>query len=87
MVEFFLKEIAEVLEKGETVKLSSFGSFIVRKKRQRPGRNPRRGTVVPISPRRVLVFKSSAILKQRINGQRCGAKISGAEALQYALRN
>ena len=53
---------------GETVKLSSFGSFMVRKKGQRIGRNPKTGTEVPISPRRVMVFKPSAILKQRING-------------------
>jgi len=61
-----LKEITDCLEKGETVKLSSFGSFMVRKKGQRIGRNPKTGTEVPISPRRVMVFKPSAILKQRI---------------------
>jgi hypothetical protein len=49
------------------VKLSSFGSFVVRKKGQRIGRNPKTGTEVPISPRRVMVFKPSAILKQHIN--------------------
>ena len=54
------------LERGETVKLSSFGSFVVRKKGQRIGRNPKTGKEVPISPRRVMVFKPSAILKQRI---------------------
>ena len=69
-VELVLKEITDCLEKGETVKLSSFGSFMVRKKGQRIGRNPKTGTEVPISPRRVMVFKPSAILKQRINGQR-----------------
>jgi len=63
-----LKEITDCLEKGETVKLSSFGLFMVRKKGQRIGRNPKTGTEVPISPRRVMVFKPSAILKQRING-------------------
>ena len=47
---------------------SAFGSFMVRKKGQRIGRNPKTGTEVPISPRRVMVFKPSAILKQRING-------------------
>src|ERR1700732_3017353 len=67
-VELVLKEITDCLEKGETVKLSSFGSFMVRKKGQRIGRNPKTGTEVPISPRRVMVFKPSAILKQRING-------------------
>ena len=68
LVELVLKEITDCLEKGETVKLSSFGSFMVRKKGQRIGRNPKTGTEVPISPRRVMVFKPSAILKQRING-------------------
>src|ERR1700749_4045386 len=67
-VELVLKEITDCLEKGETVKLSSFGSFVVRKKGQRIGRNPKTGKEVPISPRRVMVFKPSAILKQRING-------------------
>ena len=52
------------------MKLSSFGSFVVRKKGQRIGRNPKTGKEVPISPRRVMVFKPSAILKQRINGDR-----------------
>ena len=63
-----LGEITNCLERGETVKLSSFGSFVVRKKGQRIGRNPKTGKEVPISPRRVMVFKPSAILKQRING-------------------
>ena len=67
LVELVLKEITDCLERGETVKLSSFGSFVVRKKGQSIGRNPKTGTEVPISPRRVMVFKPSAILKQRIN--------------------
>ena len=67
-VELVLKEITDCLEKGETVKLSLFGSFMVRKKGQRIGRNPKTGTEVPISSRRVMVFKPSAILKQRLNG-------------------
>jgi integration host factor subunit alpha len=71
-VELVLKEITDCLEKGETVKLSSFGSFMVRKKSKRVGRNPKTGIEVPISPRRVMVFKPSAILKQRINGHTSG---------------
>ena len=67
LVELVLKEITDCLERGETVKLSSFGSFVVRKKGQRIGRNPKTGNEVPIPPRRVMVFKPSAILKQRIN--------------------
>ena len=65
-VELVLKEITDCLEKGETVKLSSFGSFVVRSKGPRMGRNPKTGKVVPITPRRVMVFKASAILRQRL---------------------
>jgi integration host factor subunit alpha len=67
LIELVLKEIADCLERGETVKLSSFGSFVVRKKGQRMGRNPKTGKEVPISARRVMVFKPSPIFKQRIN--------------------
>ena len=68
LVERVLQEITDCLERGETVKLSSFGSFVVRAKGERVGRNPKTGTEVPISPRRVMVFKPSNILKARING-------------------
>jgi integration host factor subunit alpha len=68
LVELVLKEITDCLERGESVKLSSFGSFVVRKKGQRIGRNPTTGKEVLISSRRVMTFKASAILKQRING-------------------
>src|SRR3954468_13782485 len=67
-VELVLKETTDGLEQGAPRNLTSFGSFMVRKKGQRIGRNPKTGTEVPISPRRVMVFKPSAILKQRING-------------------
>jgi integration host factor subunit alpha len=63
-----LKGIAECLERGETVKLSAFGLFVVRKRSKRMGRNPRTGQEVPIAPRRVVMFKPSAVLRQRING-------------------
>jgi integration host factor subunit alpha len=69
LVEMVLDEIADTLEKGEVVKLSSFGSFVVRGKGQRVGRNPKSGQEVPIPPRKVLVFKPSNILKGRINGE------------------
>ena len=68
LVALFLKEITDCIVRGETVKLSSFGSFMVRKKGQRIGRNPKTGTEVPISPRRVMVFKPSAIMKQKVSG-------------------
>jgi integration host factor subunit alpha len=67
LVELVLQEITDCLERGETVKLSSFGLFVVREKGQRIGRNPKTGKEVPISARRVMVFKPSATLKQRIN--------------------
>jgi len=76
MVELVLNEITTGLVEGETVKLSSFGSFIVRKKKLRIGRNPKTGIQATISPRRVVVFKPSAILKQQINGKPSGIKVS-----------
>lgn len=67
LVEVVLKEISGSLEKGESVKLSSFGSFGIRQKGERVGRNPKTGQEVPITPRRVLVFRASNIMKSRIN--------------------
>lgn len=67
LVEVILAEIAASLARGETVKISSFGSFTVRDKGQRIGRNPKTGQEVPILPRRVLVFRASNVLKSRIN--------------------
>ena len=81
-VELVLKEITDCLEKGETVKLSSFGSFMVRKKGERIGRNPKTGTEVPISPRRVMVFKPSAILKQRINNGHADTTLNGESEVE-----
>ncbi|GGK19718.1 integration host factor subunit alpha [Salinarimonas ramus] len=69
LVESVLAEICDCLERGETVKLSSFGSFVVREKGERMGRNPKTGVQVPIEPRRVMVFKPSNVLKGRINGE------------------
>lgn len=67
LVEAVLDEISSTLVKGEPVKISSFGSFSVRQKGQRIGRNPKTGEEVPILPRRVLVFRASHVLKNRIN--------------------
>lgn len=67
LVETVLKEIADALARGENVKISSFGSFFVRSKGQRIGRNPKTGEEVPINPRRVLVFRASHVLKDRVN--------------------
>jgi integration host factor subunit alpha len=68
VVELVLKEITDCLERGETVKLSAFGSFMVRAKGPRMGRNPKTGVEVPIAPRRVMVFKPSDILRKRLAG-------------------
>lgn len=69
MVEAILGEISDALQRGDMVKISSFGSFSVRQKGQRVGRNPKTGEEVPILPRRVLVFRPSHVLKNRINGE------------------
>jgi integration host factor subunit alpha len=79
LVELVLKEISDSVARGEVVKLSSFGTFTVRQKRERIGRNPKTGAEVPISPRRVVVFKASAIMKQQINSGRQGVKQSSRE--------
>lgn len=69
LVEMVLDEVTKRLVAGESVRLSAFGSFNVRHKGRRVGRNPKTGVEVPIRERRVLVFKSSNLLKARINGQ------------------
>jgi len=75
LVQAVLDEICDAAERGETVKLSGFGSFVVRSKGERIGRNPKTGVEVPILPRRVMVFKPSNVLKAKINGK----DASGAE--------
>jgi integration host factor subunit alpha len=67
LVEAVLRQIVYALERGEAIKLSSFGSFGLRQKSERVGRNPKTGEVVPITPRQVIVFKASNIMKDRIN--------------------
>jgi integration host factor subunit alpha len=69
LVQAVLTELSDRLVAGESVKLSSFGSFVVRAKGERIGRNPKTGVEVPITERRVMVFKPSNVLKARINGQ------------------
>ena len=68
MVNSVLDLISDELVRGNSVKLSSFGTFMVRQKRQRMGRNPKTGEEVPITPRRVLVFRPSHVMKNVING-------------------
>jgi integration host factor subunit alpha len=66
IVEAVLDEVADALVSGQNVKLSSFGSFLLRDKRARMGRNPKTGEEVPITPRRVLSFRPSHVLKDRL---------------------
>ncbi len=66
LVDSVLNEISDALVRGEKVKLSSFGSFMVRQKGERVGRNPKTGEEAPILPRRVLVFRASPALKERV---------------------
>ncbi len=70
LVKQVIETVLSTLETGETVKLSSFGNFTVRHKKARMGRNPKTGQEVPIEPRRVLVFRASHILKDKINGKK-----------------
>jgi len=73
LLESVLTRITSTLEGGESVKISGFGTFSVRQKGRRIGRNPKTGEEVPILPRRVLVFRPSHVLKARINGETPGA--------------
>jgi integration host factor subunit alpha len=66
LVDIVLKEVTDCLERGEGVKLSGFGSFVIRQKKDRMGRNPKTGKETPIPARRVMVFKPSPILRQCI---------------------
>jgi integration host factor subunit alpha len=68
MVNNVLDLVADALVDGQSVKLSSFGTFMVRAKRARMGRNPKTGEEVPITPRRVLVFRPSQVMKNVVNG-------------------
>lgn len=67
LVEDVLTEISDALLREETVKISSFGSFSIRQKGERVGRNPKTGEEVPILPHRTLVFRASHVLKNRLN--------------------
>jgi len=66
MVELFFEKIRSALEKGEQVKLSGFGNFDLREKKQRPGRNPKTGEEIPITARRVVTFRPGQKLKSRV---------------------
>jgi integration host factor subunit alpha len=66
LVEAILAKVCEAMAEGQNVKISGFGSFILRDKRERVGRNPKTGVEVPITPRRVMTFRASQKLKDRI---------------------
>ena len=66
MVEAILEKMSNALEAGENVKISGFGTFVLRDKRERIGRNPKTGVEVPITPRRVMTFRASQLLKEKI---------------------
>lgn len=66
LVESVLQHISDALVSGESVKISSFGTFSIREKAARVGRNPKTGEEVPIHPRRVLTFRSSHLMKDRV---------------------
>ena len=68
MVEAILRHMCEAMTRGENVKISGFGTFLLRDKAERIGRNPKTGVEVPITPRRVLTFRASQMLKDRIVG-------------------
>ena len=70
LLESVLTHMSDALAGGKTVKISSFGSFSIRQKGERIGRNPKTGEEVPILPRKVLVFRPSQVLKNRINEKR-----------------
>jgi integration host factor subunit alpha len=76
MVETFFEEIRDALAKGDSVKLSGFGNFLLRDKPQRPGRNPKTGEAIPITARRVVTFHASQKLKLLVEGdERAAAEL------------
>lgn len=79
LLEGVLERLASALEAGDSVKISGFGTFSVRQKGRRVGRNPKTGVEVPILPRSVLVFRPSQVLKARVNGQDPSQELPGAD--------
>ena len=67
LVEAILRHMCEAMSNGENVKISGFGTFVLRDKKERVGRNPKTGIEVPITPRRVLTFRASQMLRDRIS--------------------
>src|SRR6202044_2438484 len=80
IVDGIFEMLKETLGRGEKIKISGFGNFVLRDKRQRPGRNPQTGEPIKISERRVLTFKASQILKQALNPRRSSGSTSNGHA-------
>jgi integration host factor subunit alpha len=80
VVEAVFETMKETLAHGDKVKISGFGNFVVRVKKQRIGRNPQTGEPIPISARRVLTFKPSQVLKNILNPQKLAAKRKAPES-------
>ncbi|MGX7952197.1 integration host factor subunit alpha [Tsuneonella sp. HG249] len=66
LVEAILRHMCQAMSRGENVKISGFGTFVLRDKKERIGRNPKTGVEVPITPRRVMTFRASQLLKERV---------------------
>jgi integration host factor subunit alpha len=79
IVDMVFEMMKETLGRGEKIKISGFGNFVLRDKRQRPGRNPQTGDPIKISERRVLTFKASQILKQALNPRSGNEEIEDIE--------
>lgn len=86
IVDLVFEMMKETLGRGEKIKISGFGNFVLRDKRQRPGRNPQTGDPIKISERRVLTFKASQILKQALNAKEKGARENGG-SLSHGASN
>jgi integration host factor subunit alpha len=80
IVEAVFDTMKDTLAEGDKVKISGFGNFVVREKKQRIGRNPQTGEPIPISARRVLTFKPSQVLKNILNPAKAKAKAAAADA-------
>src|SRR5215470_10200985 len=83
LVDLVFEMMKETLGKGEKIKVSGFGNFVLRDKRQRPGRNPQTGEPIRISERRVLTFKASQILKQALNPRSGGQTTTGGSGTNH----
>ena len=90
IVDLVFEMMKETLGRGEKIKISGFGNFVLRDKRQRPGRNPQTGDPIKISERRVLTFKASQILKQALNPKSGGTNVNhvttGSSGMDGAAR-